>query len=206
MQRWFGDYLHWLQSSPLALKERDAPNNHGSWYSAQVAGIAWYLQQPALIKAMVALAQEKISGQIRADGTQPLELARTRSFHYSLFNLQALTAVALLAQRCGDDDLWHYRGKQGGSLIAALDYMAPFSREAQPWPWNNRDRVSLRLIPLLVLADSSSGSQRYQQYIQRADGSMLDKKGRSKQERAVQSAAAEAEREIWLYSSASAPR
>nr|WP_240629319.1 alginate lyase family protein [Pantoea rodasii] len=167
LQAWFSDYLDWLQNNTLAQGERDAPNNHGSWYAAQVAGITWYLHQPAVIKQMTALAQNKIDGQIRADGTQPLELARTRSFHYSYFNLQALTSVAQLAQRSGAGDLWHYQ-QQGGSLLSALDYMAPFSDDDKRWPWKNRDRISVRLIPLLSLADSSLNSGRYQRWIERA--------------------------------------
>lgn len=200
MQHWFCDYLHWLQTSPLALKERGAPNNHGSWYSAQLAGIAWYLQRPAVMAEMATLAQNKIDGQIHADGSQPFELARTRSFHYSVFNLQALTATAQLAQRSGAGDIWHYRNAQGGSLLAALNYMAPYSDPMKPWPWKNRDRVSLRLIPLLSLADNSLNTRRYQPFIQQADWSLAENKALTPQARAERGAAADAEREVWLFS------
>ncbi|MGG6110950.1 alginate lyase family protein [Pantoea sp. SJZ147] len=165
LHRWFSDYLSWLQTSKLAQQERNAPNNHGSWYSVQVAGIAAYLDNRAVIADMTALAKSKIDGQIEREGTQPLELARTRSFHYSFFNLQALTAMAALASQRGEGDLWHYKNKQGGSLLTALDYMAPFSDPARHWPWKTRERNSERLIPLLLLADTTLKSDRYQSWI-----------------------------------------
>ncbi|WP_405422697.1 alginate lyase family protein [Pantoea stewartii] len=169
LQRWFHDYLTWLQTSKLARQERHAANNHGSWYCVQVVGIAAYLHNDAVMRDMMALAKTKIGGQIARDGTQPLELARTRSFHYSFFNLQALTAIAALSSQRGEDDLWHYSDKQGGSLLAALDYMAPFSDSARRWPWKTRDRNSGRVIPLLMLADNALGSARYQSWIDRFD-------------------------------------
>ncbi|WP_205954096.1 alginate lyase family protein [Pantoea stewartii] len=169
LQRWFHDYLTWLQTSKLARQERHAANNHGSWYCVQGAGIAAYLHNDAVMRDMMALAKTKIDGQIARDGTQPLELARTRSFHYSFFNLQALTAIAALSSQRGGDDLWHYSDKQGSSLLAALDYMAPFSDSARRWPWNTRDRNSGRVIPLLMLADNALGSARYQSWIDRFD-------------------------------------
>ncbi|WP_432372431.1 alginate lyase family protein [Pantoea allii] len=165
LHRWFSDYLSWLQTSKLAQQERNAPNNHGSWYSVQVAGIAAYLDNRAVIADMTALAKSKIDGQIEREGTQPLELARTRSFHYSFFNLQALTAMAALASQRGEGDLWHYKNKQGGSLLTALDYMAPFSDPARHWPWKTRERNSERLIPLLLVADTTLKSDRYQSWI-----------------------------------------
>lgn len=195
LQAWFSDYLDWLLHSQLAQGERDAPNNHGSWYAAQVAGIAWYLHQPQVIQQMVVLAQDKIAGQIRADGTQPLELARTRSFHYSYFNLQALTSLAQLSQRSGTGDLWHYH-QQGGSLLSALDYMAPFSDSSITWPWKNRDRVSLRLIPLLTLTDNNLNSDRYQRWIHRA----IETQSTSNTSPAARGAEREALRDVWLLS------
>lgn len=191
---WFSDYLGWLLHSQLAQGERDAPNNHGSWYAAQVAGIAWYLHQPQVIKQMVVLAQDKIAGQIRTDGTQPMELARTRSFHYSYFNLQALTSLAQLAQRSGAGDLWHYQ-QQSGSLLSALNYMAPFSDDSKTWPWKNRDRVSLRLIPLLSLTDRSLNSDRFQPWIHRAIESQSTADISTAESRGAER---EALRDIWL--------
>lgn len=164
MHLWFSEYLHWLRHNPLALQEAAAANNHGSWYCTQVAGIAWYLGDRETVKAMVELARSKIALQIRADGSQPAELARTRSFHYSYFNLQALTALAQLAGKAGLDDLWHSQ-QQSGSLLAALDMMAPYSDASKVWPWKNRDRVSQRIIPLLSMADNSLQQPRYQQWI-----------------------------------------
>lgn len=190
MRQWFTDYLHWLQHSPLALEEAAAENNHGSWYCAQVAGIAWYLDDRATVTAMVQLARSKMATQIRADGSQPAELARTRSFHYSYFNLQALTAMAQLASKAGLGDLWHSR-QQSGSLLDALDAIAPYSDEQKAWPWKNRDRVSQRLIPLLSIADNSLQQPRYQQWIAQALWS-TDKKSRG--------AVMQAQRDTWLLS------
>lgn len=184
MQRWFSDYLQWLRHDPLALQEAAAKNNHGSWYCTQVAGIAWYLGDQQTVKAMVQLARNKMAGQIDADGMQPLELARTRSFHYSYFNLQALTALAQLASKAGLGDLWH------GPLLNALDAMAPYSDPAKAWPWKNRDRVSQRLIPLLSIADNSLQQPRYQRWIQQTQ--WTDKKGGG--------AVMQAQRETWLLS------
>lgn len=167
MQQWFSEYLHWLRHNPLAFKEAAAANNHGSWYCTQVAGIAWYLGDRETVKAMMALARSKLALQIRADGSQPAELARTRSFHYSYFNLQALTALAQLASKAGLGDLWHnqQQKQQSGSLLDALDAMAPYSDANKVWPWKNRDRVSQRIIPLLSMADNSLQQPRYQQWI-----------------------------------------
>ncbi|MDY0927344.1 alginate lyase family protein [Enterobacter sp. CFBP8995] len=165
MHLWFSEYLHWLRHNPLALQEAAAANNHGSWYCTQVAGIAWYLGDRETVKAMVELARSKIALQIRADGSQPAELARTRSFHYSYFNLQALTALAQLASKAGLGDLWRSSQQQSGTLLAALDMMAPYSDASKVWPWKNRDRVSQRIIPLLSMADNSLQQPRYQQWI-----------------------------------------
>ncbi len=165
MHFWFSEYLQWLRHNPLTLQEAAAANNHGSWYCTQVAGIAWYLGDRETVKAMVELARSKIALQIRADGSQPAELARTRSFHYSYFNLQALTALAQLAGKAGLGDLWHSRQQQSGSLLDALDMMAPYSDASKVWPWKNRDRVRQRIIPLLSMADNSLQQPRYQQWI-----------------------------------------
>ncbi|MCW1875798.1 alginate lyase family protein [Erwinia sp. INIA-01] len=169
IQRWMKDYLQWLLTSREGRGEAAAKNNHGSWYSAQVAGIAWYVQRPDVIRQMFKQAQRRMAGQLTADGRQPLELARTRSFHYSWFNLQALTALATVVAKNGSGDLWRYRTPQGSGLLNALDFMAPWSDGAKHWPYPSLDHIGVRLIPLLVQADNQLQSQRYRQQIERAD-------------------------------------
>jgi len=169
MQRWMKDYLQWLLTSREGQGEAAAKNNHGSWYSAQVAGIAWYVQRPDVIRQMLQQAQKRMAGQLTADGRQPLELARTRSFHYSWFNLQALTALATVVGQSRTGDLWRYRTPEGAGLLTALDFLAPWSDGAKRWPYPSLDHVGIRLIPLLVQADNQLQSQRYRQRIAGAD-------------------------------------
>ncbi|MTD28105.1 alginate lyase [Erwinia sp. J316] len=168
MQRWMSDYLHWLQTSPEGKGEAQSENNHGSWYNVQVAGIAWYLRRPEVIPPMLEQAKSRMNRQFAADGSQPLELARTRSFHYSWFNLQALTALATVAQNSGAGDLWHYRTPQQASLLTALEFMAPYS-SGKNWPYRSLDHTGVRLIPLLSLADNQLHRDGYQTAIRQAD-------------------------------------
>jgi hypothetical protein len=73
--------------------------------------------------------------------------------------------LAQLAGKAGLGDLWHSSQQQSGTLLAALDMMAPYSDASKVWPWKNRDRVSQRIIPLLSMADNSLQQPRYQQWI-----------------------------------------
>lgn len=192
IRRWMQDYLDWLQNSKAGKREARAMNNHGSWYNVQVAGIAWYLQDIPLIQQQVRAAKSRMQQQIAADGSQPLELKRTRSFHYSYFNLQALVALAVLADKAGAGDLWRPDAENTMSLVPALDFMAPWTDSRKKWPWPTRDRVSQRLIPLLSQADIALHRDRYQQWVERADFTTTDK--------AQRGAADSARRDTWLVS------
>ncbi|MGH1594544.1 alginate lyase family protein [Yersinia proxima] len=191
IRHWMTEYLQWLRYSAAGKKEAAAQNNHGNWYVVQVAGIAWYLQQPAVVVEMAELLKTKLNTQLAADGSQPLELARTRSFHYSYFSLQAAILMAQLADKV-HVDLWHYRTPNGSGLIKALDFMAPYSNEQNKWPYPSLDHIGVRLVPLMVQADKALGENRYQQWIQQADFSATNNQRKG--------AATEALRDLGLLS------
>jgi hypothetical protein len=204
MHQWMTEYLRWLQHDPLALKERKTGNNHGNWYATQVAGIAWYLDKPEAIAQMVALTQSKLDSQLTADGRQPLELARTRSFHYSYFNLQALTLLAVLAQK-NSIDLWHYQTPTGSGVLRALDFLAPYSDQTKVWPYKSLDRIGVRIVPLLSWADNAIAEPRYARQILAASYRLATPnlgQGHKTGERpdAARGAIIEAQRETWLLS------
>jgi hypothetical protein len=134
MREWFTEFLHWLRTSDLGKKESQANNNHGSWYQAQAMRIALYLDDQKMARDIFNHVRKKlISGQIMTDGTQPEELARTNTFHYSIFNLHALGTVARIGESL-DEDLWHYHDQDGKGMQVAAEYLLPFVKGSAEWP------------------------------------------------------------------------
>lgn len=202
MRAWMQAYLRWLQGSKIAKKEGRTENNHGNWYVTQVSGIAWYLGDNAVIGDMAKLMKSKLDVQLKPDGTQPAELARTRSFHYSYFNLQAISMMAVLAQKNGID-LWLYKTPQGGSVLTSLDFMARFTDPSVPWPYKSLDQIRVRPVPLLSWADNATGEKRYEQYIRSAKFTLppaVKPASGGYHEDVTRGAVMEAERDTWLLS------
>ena len=133
LQAWFRAFTQWMQTSPHGKDEAKAKNNHGSWYAAQLACYAMFIGDEALARQTAEAAKTRIAWQIEPDGKQPLELERTKSFGYTVFNLNALMTLAEVAQRVGVD-LYNYKTADGRSLRRALDYTAPFLDATKAWP------------------------------------------------------------------------
>ncbi|MET7621338.1 alginate lyase family protein [Streptomyces sp. NPDC005408] len=134
MRAWNASFLDWLVNSPFGKDESAAKNNHGTFHDMQVAALALATGDKDLARKVVLDARGKrIDPQIAADGSQPQELARTRSWHYSTFDLVAYTRLADIGRQVGVD-LWAYRGPQGQSLFKAVDYLLPAATAAAAWP------------------------------------------------------------------------
>lgn len=140
MGDWFGSFLTWLETSPNAHDEAAATNNHGSFFDMMSAALALFTGQPATARNIVLQAETKrIAVQITATGQQPLETSRTRSWHYSTFNLVALTRLALIGRHVGVN-LWRYQAPDGGSLGRAVDHLIPAATGGQSaWPYPELD-------------------------------------------------------------------
>ena len=133
MQKWFADYLSWLRTSDLGKADAAANNNHAVYYDLQVADFALFTGQTNLAREVLGnVGTKRIQTQIEPDGSMPLELARTKSLSYSLFNLDAFFRLARLGEIV-DVDLWNYRTTDGRSVRAALDWMTPYTIGQKPW-------------------------------------------------------------------------
>ena len=110
VRKWFEEYLRWLIQSKNGVEERRSGNNHGSWWTAQEAAVATFVEdQPAGQMAFQSYRDLIFPRQIRADGSAPSEEARTRSLSYSAFNLEAFATLCRIAQVQGVD-LWPVSG------------------------------------------------------------------------------------------------
>ena len=158
MTAWFSEFLGWLQTSPNGQDEKAATNNHGSFFDQQEAALALYTGQPALAKSIVLAAQtSRIDVQINGDGSQPLELSRTRSWHYSMFNLMALTRLADVGRHVGVN-LWDYTSPTGGTLAKAVDFLIPAATGQSAWPYPESKFQPFRMLDVIHAAADAGDS------------------------------------------------
>jgi hypothetical protein len=175
MKQWFSDYLNWLRTSKNGRHESQAPNNHGSYYDTQVVSIALFLGDSKLAKSVLNGEKERISRQIRKDGSQPLELERTRSLWYSTFNIAALFQLAKLGETAGVD-LWNFRTKDGASLQRALDFVTPYLTGAEKWPYKQIDEVAPNAVAhLYVIAAMKFREPKYADIARQLDPAVSTK-------------------------------
>jgi hypothetical protein len=175
LRAWFRDYYRWLTTAAVPQEEKRAPNNHGSWYDAQAVHVALYLGKPKDAADLARGAETKrIARQIEPNGTQPLEMARTKSFDYCTFNLEALFRLMTVADKVGVD-LWTFSTKDGRSLRAALDRLAPYADPAKPWEKHDLHQESRpALLALFAQVLDREGGPKYADALARygrADGS-----------------------------------
>lgn len=166
LRTWFGAYLDWLLTSPFGKWESTRKNNHATCYDVQAARIALFAGREDVAKGILAkAAADRIDKHVAPDGRQPEEMARTKSFDYTLKNLEALMDLADLARHFGID-LWGHTGPGGQSIQVALDFAVEYSLGGKPWPGENLDGLNLpRLFPLLQRGCVAYGLPRHRELL-----------------------------------------
>ena len=162
LKQWFAQFLTWMMEHKYGRDEAAALNNHGTYYDVQIASFALFLNRRELAKQILESSKQKrIARQIEPDGRQPLELARTRAWSYSVGNLDGLTLLAILGESV-DVDLWHYETSDGRSIRRAFEYLYPFAIGSQKWPHQQiTEFQSDSLFPLMRRAASRYSDQKF---------------------------------------------
>ena len=134
IKSWFADYLRWMTTHPYGIEERNAKNNHGTCWVMQVAAFARLTAN----RELSAYSRDRfltvlVPNQIAADGSFPLEMARTKPYGYSLFNLDAMSTICQILST-PQENLWTFELPDGRGIRKAVAFLAPYIRDKSKWP------------------------------------------------------------------------
>jgi hypothetical protein len=133
IKAWFTRFLAWLTTHPYGIDEMNAKNNHGSWWHAQVTSYARLVGDDKVLQLCRDRYKEIIlPNQMAQNGSYPEELARTKPYSYSLFNLDA-TAALLWIISDNSFDGWTYTLPDGRGIWTGLNYMLPYLKDKTKW-------------------------------------------------------------------------
>ena len=174
IHQWFTDYRTWLLESKNGKAEFKAKNNHGTWYDVQMMSVSLYLGLSGYAREYAErLKTLRIDYQIESDGRQPEELIRTRSLHYSWFNLEAIVLFAAIANNLGLN-CWNYVSADGRSVKKAIDYLYPFTSGDETWSYKQISPLgSGSAVTVLLYAYKYYGNKRYLDLAEKLNGHKL---------------------------------
>jgi hypothetical protein len=151
LKQWYGDYLDWMLTSENGRKEHAKRNNHGTWYDAQVVAFARFVDRPALAKRQLHEVLDRLETQFEPDGRQPLELERTRPWHYANFNLAAWSVLLREASALGLT--WPEEEADRARLAAAYRWVADHAANPDDWSYQELHGFDSAIaLPNLVMA------------------------------------------------------
>jgi hypothetical protein len=132
-KKWFSSYLNWLTTHKYGIDEMNAVNNHGTCWVMQVSCFAKFVGNDSLMNfCSERFKTVLLPGQMAADGSFPKELARTKPYGYSLFNLDAMATICQILST-KENDLWNYKLPDGRCMQKGLSFIFPFVQDKKSW-------------------------------------------------------------------------
>ena len=135
IKNWFREFSDWLMNDQFGKDERDNGNNHSTCWNMQVAEYAKFIDDENKLEfCRNHFKTELLPNQMAVNGSFPKELARTKPYGYSLFNLDAMSMVAEILS-IPKDNLWKYKTPDGATIETALEFMYPYIKDKSKWPY-----------------------------------------------------------------------
>ncbi len=162
---WLRMYNDWLLFSEFGQEEGNRENNHGIWYYVQIISIALFMGDLEKVKLFFDnVIIKKLENSVDKDGRQLNELKRTRPFHYSLFNLEAMMLLARFAEHVGID-LWSFSSNDN-PIRKAFDFLIYYLDKPKEWPFKDLENFnSLKMLPIILQAERAYSSGSYSKYL-----------------------------------------
>ncbi len=132
---WFAAYLDWMQTSKNGKEEKAAKNNHGSCWALQAAEFARLVgDEKTRAETRRMYTEVLLPAQMAPNGSFPMELARTKPYSYSIFNLDVMTMLCKSLSGPGDD-LVHFALPDGRGMCRGVEFLHPYLKDKSAWPY-----------------------------------------------------------------------
>lgn len=132
---WFSTLLDWMTKSKNGIEERDAKNNHGTCWVMQVAEYAKLVgDKKSLDYCRERFKTILLPNQLGIDGSFPLEIARTKPYSYSIFNLDVMTMVCQILTNA-EENLFYFTLPDGRSIKTGIEFVFPFVADKSKWSY-----------------------------------------------------------------------
>ncbi len=136
LKKWFGNYLDWMITSKNGREEATAKNNHAVAFWTQAAVFARFnADEKRLAECRRQFKEVFVAVQMAPDGSFPAELARTKPYAYSIFQLDNMVTLCQVLSNAADD-LWSFELPDGRGIRKAVAYLYPFLADKSKWPLN----------------------------------------------------------------------
>ncbi|TWI95573.1 alginate lyase [Mucilaginibacter frigoritolerans] len=133
IKNWFAAYTNWLMTSKPGIQEKLTKNNHSTCWAMQVASFAKLCNNVAVLDSIRVLYKTVLlPNQMGTDGSFPLEIARTKPYGYSIFNLDAMATLCQILST-PQDNLWNFETMDGKSIKKGITYLYPFVANKSKW-------------------------------------------------------------------------
>jgi hypothetical protein len=167
IKQWFKQYASWLMSSKNGKDERSQLNNHGTYYDMQLADFALFNGDKALAQKIIREQTiPRINQQFTVEGSEPLELARTKSWGYSTMNLTGWCKLAVIASRV-NIDLWHTQTIDGKGIEKVFTWFTQYMLKEKTWKYEQIEPFSYNsILTLYALASTKYNSPTFQKVLQ----------------------------------------
>jgi len=133
VKKWFSDYILWLNTSKPGIQEKTVKNNHATCWAMQVASFAKFCGDENMLDSIKTnFKTNLLPNQMAINGSFPLEMARTKPYGYSIFNLDAMATLCQILST-PKDNLWNFETPDGKSIKKGIDYLYPFIADKSKW-------------------------------------------------------------------------
>ena len=169
LKKWFSAYLTWMLESPIGKDEADSNNNHGTFFSEQIIAFSLFSERPDVTLKEIDIFKNRMESQLKPDGSQPFELARTKSWSYVNMNLFGYFLIAKLAENA-EIQLWNQQISEGKNMRNALNWIVPYLKDEKQWEYEQIQKISYgETIRILKLAAKKFANPEYEALAKKVD-------------------------------------